>query len=151
MNVSDKDAGVSLVEGPIQKFPAFKFRQPYGNVPLLNSTEIRSAINNFNGFTVVFVFRQQKNNMGTLLSVNSPGRLTPWFQLTSNSKTGLISLKYKLNSSEKLRQIDWVLPRQQRKSPIAGYFRFFSYIFHQWITQNYVLWYVQIIANNKNK
>ncbi|XP_044748450.1 kielin/chordin-like protein [Coccinella septempunctata] len=121
MNVSDKDAGVSLVQGPIHQFPAFKFRQPYGNVPLLNSSEVRSAINNFNGFTVVFVYRQQKNNMGTLLSVNSPGRLTPWFQLNSNSKTGLISLKYKLNSSEKLRQIDWVSPRQQRKSPIAAW------------------------------
>ncbi|XP_045479923.1 kielin/chordin-like protein [Harmonia axyridis] len=121
MNVSDKDTGVSLVEGPIQQFPAFKFRQPYGNVPILNSSEIRTAINNSNGFTAVFVYRQQKNNLGTLLSVNSPGRLTPWFQLTSNSKTGLISLKYKLNSSEKLRQMDWVSPRQQRKSPIAAW------------------------------
>ncbi|KAK9870786.1 hypothetical protein WA026_009746 [Henosepilachna vigintioctopunctata] len=121
MNVSAKDQGVSLVEGPIQKFPAYKFRLPYGNVPLPNSTEVTAVLNNTRGFTVVFVFRQQKNNLGTLLSVNSPGRLTPWFQLTSNSKTGLISLKYRLNSSTRMNQMDWVLPRQQRKSPIAAW------------------------------
>ncbi|KAL3265368.1 hypothetical protein HHI36_009575 [Cryptolaemus montrouzieri] len=121
MNVSAKDQGVSLVEGPIRKFPAYKFRLPYGNVALPNSTEVTAAMNNSKGFTAVFLFRQQKNNLGTLISVNSPGRLTPWFQLTTNSKTGLISLKYRLNSSTKLRLMEWILPRQQRKSPIAAW------------------------------
>ncbi|KAJ8982360.1 hypothetical protein NQ317_013111 [Molorchus minor] len=60
INVSAKDQGVSLVEGPISKFPAYKFRLPYGNVPLPNSTVVTTAMNNPNGFTVVFLIRQQK-------------------------------------------------------------------------------------------
>ncbi|KAJ8922717.1 hypothetical protein NQ315_007752 [Exocentrus adspersus] len=121
MNVSAKDQGVSLVEGPIRKFPAYKFRLPYGNVPLANSTVVTSAMNNPNGFTIVFLIRQQKNNLGTLISVNSPGRLTPWFQLSSNSKTGTLTLKYRLQGSNRLRQVDWGLPKHHRKSPLAAW------------------------------
>lgn len=124
INVSSQDQGVSLVEGPIRKFPAYKFRLPYGNVPLLNSTAVTAAMNNPNGFTVVFLIRQQKNNLGTLVSVNSPGRLTPWFQLTSNSKTGSLTLKYRVQGSNRLRQIDWGLPKHHRKSPLAGQYKF---------------------------
>lgn len=120
VNVSAKDQGVSLVEGPINKFPAYKFRLPYNSVPLPNSAMVTKAINNTNGFTLVFVVRQQKNNLGTLLSINSPGRLTPWLQLISNSKTGMLGLKYKIPESKKLRQIDWSLPKHHRKSLMAG-------------------------------
>jgi hypothetical protein len=120
MNVSAKDQGVSLVEGPITNFPAYKFRLPYGNVPLPNSTVVTTAMNSPEGFTVVFLYRQQKNNLGTLISVNSPGRLTPWFQLNSNSKMGVLMLKYRMETSAKLRQMDWELPKHHRKSPLAG-------------------------------
>ncbi|XP_030745678.1 kielin/chordin-like protein [Sitophilus oryzae] len=121
IKVSHKDPGVSVVEGPIGKYPAYKFRLPYGNVPMINASTVIEAINKSNGFTVVFLFRQQKNNLGTLISINSPGRLTPWFQLTSNSKTGILSLKYRLRNSTKLNQKDWELPRHHRKSPMAAW------------------------------
>lgn len=121
INVSYKDQGVSLVEGPITKFPAYKFRLPYGNIPLANSTVVTEAMNNTRGFSAVFLYRQQKNNLGTLISVNSPGRLTPWFQLTSNSRTGILTLKYRLQNSNKLNQIDWGLPKHHRKSPLAAW------------------------------
>lgn len=120
VNVSAKDQGVSLVEGPINKFLAYKFRLPYNSVPLPNSALATKAINNTNGFTLVFVIRQQKNNLGTLFSINSPGRLTPWLQLISNSKTGVLGLKYKIPESKKLRQIDWSLPKHHRKTLMAG-------------------------------
>ena len=120
MNVSAKDQGVSVVEGPIKTYPAYKFRLPYGNVPLSNSGNVTSAMSGPNGFTVIFLYRQQRNNLGTLLSINSPGRITPWFQLTSNLRTGVLSLKYKLGSSSKVRQIDWNLPSHHRKTPMAG-------------------------------
>ncbi|KRT86415.1 hypothetical protein AMK59_1096, partial [Oryctes borbonicus] len=121
INVSAKDQGVSLVEGPIKNYPAYKFRLPYGNVPLSNSTNVTRAMSSPTGFTVIFLYRQQKNNLGTLISVNSPGRITPWFQLTSNLKTGILSLKYKLNSGSKLHQVDWSLPSHHRKAPMAAW------------------------------
>lgn len=108
------------MEGPISNFPAYKFRLPFGNVPLSNSTAVTTAMSSASGFTVVFLYRQQKNNLGTLLSINSPGRLTPWFQLSSNSRTGLLSLKYRINASSRLHQVDWNLPIHHRKSPLAG-------------------------------
>lgn len=121
INVTAKDPGVSLVEGPINNFPAYKFRLPYGNVPLTNSTAVTTAMSSASGFTVVFLYRQQKNNLGTLLSINSPGRLTPWFQISSNSRTGFLTLKYKTNTSSRLHQIDWNLPLHHRKSPLAAW------------------------------
>ncbi|XP_066245603.1 kielin/chordin-like protein [Euwallacea similis] len=121
INVTYKDPGVSLVEGPIRKFPAYKFRVTYGNGPLTHSSTVAEAMNNSRGFTVVFLYRQQRNNLGTLLSLHSPGRLTPWFQLTSNSRTGVLTLKYRLRNSNKLNQIDWSLPRHHRKSPLAAW------------------------------
>lgn len=120
VNVSAKDQGISLVEGPINKFPAYKFRLPYNSVPLFNSAVVTKTINNTTGFTLIFVIRQQKNNLGTLLSVNSPGRLTPWLQLIANSKTGVMGLKYKLQESKKIRQLEWSLPKHHRKSLMAG-------------------------------
>ncbi|XP_060531097.1 kielin/chordin-like protein [Cylas formicarius] len=120
-NVSHKDPGVSLVDGPISQFPAYKFRLPYENIPLPNSSVITKNFNVSNGFTVVFLYRQQRNNVGTLLSVNSPGRLTPWFQLVSNSRTGTLLLKYRLENSNKPRQIEWSLPRHHKKSPLAAW------------------------------
>ncbi|KAG5878720.1 hypothetical protein JTB14_032833 [Gonioctena quinquepunctata] len=121
INVSSKDQGVSIVEGPITKYPAFKFRLPYGNIPLSNSTAVIKAMNDPRGFTGIFLIRQQKNNLGTLMSVNSPGRLTPWFQLTSNSRNGILTLKYRLKRSNKLRQLEWSLPKHHRKTPVAAW------------------------------
>lgn len=54
------------------------------------------------------------------MSVNSPGRLTPWFQVISNSKTGILTVKYRLKGLNKIKQIDWGLPKHHRKSPMAG-------------------------------
>lgn len=119
LNISPKDQGVSSVEGPIRNFPAYKFRLPYGNVLLSNATNVTTAMNDPKGFTAIFLIRQQKNNMGTLMSVNSPGRLSPWFQVISNSKTGTLSLKYRLKELSKIKQIDWGLPKHHKKSPLA--------------------------------
>lgn len=121
MNVSAKDPGVSLVEGAILKYPAYKFRLPYENVPLANSSAITEAMMAESGFTVLFLYRQQKNNLGTLISVNSPGKLTPWFQINSNLKTNTLTVRYILVGTHNLRQIDFKLPKQfHRKSSLAG-------------------------------
>ncbi|KAF7276399.1 hypothetical protein GWI33_010362, partial [Rhynchophorus ferrugineus] len=56
MKVSHKDQGVSAVEGPIAKFPAYKFRLPYGNVPMMNAETVTEAMNKTNGFTVIFLY-----------------------------------------------------------------------------------------------
>lgn len=125
MNVSGRDQGISVVPGPISRYAAYKFRLPYENVPLANSSVITSAMSSTAGFTVVFVYRQQKYNLGTLISVHSPGRLTPWFQLTSNSKTNMLSLKYRAADDAagagRLHQVDWSLPSHHRKSPLAAW------------------------------
>ncbi|XP_057654712.1 kielin/chordin-like protein [Diorhabda carinulata] len=121
LNISPKDQGVSSVEGPISHFPAYKFRLPYGNVLISNASNVTTSMNDPEGFTAIFLIRQQKNNVGTLMSVNSPGRLNPWFQIISNSKTGTLSLKYRLKEVSKIKQIDWGLPKHHRRSPLAAW------------------------------
>uniref|UniRef100_A0A6P7G6K5 Kielin/chordin-like protein n=1 Tax=Diabrotica virgifera virgifera TaxID=50390 RepID=A0A6P7G6K5_DIAVI len=121
LNISSKDQGVSSVEGPIRNFPAYKFRLPYGNVLLSNATNVSLSMNNPKGFTAIFLIRQQKNNLGTLMSVNSPGRLSPWFQVISNSRVGVLTVKYRLKGMSKIKQIDWGLPKHHRKSPMAAW------------------------------
>lgn len=50
---------------------------------------------------------------GTLLSIHSPGRVTPWFQATSNLRTGQLVLHYRITSDKKLHQNSWALQQQQ--------------------------------------
>lgn len=121
LNLSSKAPGVSLTEGPIKGYPAYKLRLPYGDALVSNSSPIVRAMSGNEGFTAVFVFRQQRRTLGTLLSINSPGRLTPWFQIISNMRTGNLILRYRLSSSGKLHQTSWPLTSHHRKSwPLAG-------------------------------
>lgn len=122
LNLSSKAAGVSLTEGPIKGYPAYKLRLPYGDALVSNSTPIVKAMSAPEGFTAVFVFRQQRHTLGTLLSINSPGRLTPWFQVISNMRTGNLILRYRLSSRGKLHQTSWPLTSHHRKSwPLAAW------------------------------
>lgn len=142
-NVNNQQTGVALVKGPFSGYPAFKFRSPFNRSPLNNSQLITTVLNcnsstSFNenrandapsadGFTTVFLYRQQKNNIGTLISINSPGRLKPWFQITSNSKLGILSVKYRIGgtsgtTTNKIWQIEWPLLTKHRKiSPMAAW------------------------------
>lgn len=122
LNLSSKAPGVSLTEGPIKGYPAYKLRLPYGDALVSNSSPIVRAMSGNEGFTAVFVFRQQRRTLGTLLSINSPGRLTPWFQIISNMRTGNLILRYRLSSSGKLHQTSWPLTSHHRKSwPLAAW------------------------------
>lgn len=56
--------GVSLTEGPIKGFPAYKLRMAFADPFITNTTPITSAIASPGGFTLVFLFRQQKNTLG---------------------------------------------------------------------------------------
>lgn len=122
LNLTSKAPGVSLTEGPIKGFPAYKLRLPYGDALVSNATPIVTAMSAPEGFTVAFVFRQQRHTLGTLLSINSPGRLTPWFQVISNMRTGNLILRYRLSARGKLHQISWPLTSHHRKSwPLAAW------------------------------
>ncbi|XP_044729538.1 uncharacterized protein LOC123292890 [Chrysoperla carnea] len=116
LNITHKAPGVSITEGPIKDLPAYKFRLPYGNVHLSNSTPITSILSGKNGFTLIFIYRQQRKTLGSLLSVNPPGRLSPWFQVTSNLRTGQLILHYRITSDVKQHQVYWPITQQHHKA-----------------------------------
>nr|CAD7261369.1 unnamed protein product [Timema shepardi] len=57
---------------------------------------------------------------GTLLSVHSPGRLSPWFQLTSNLRTGQLVMHYRITADEKLHQNSWPLQQPIKKNALLA-------------------------------
>lgn len=113
LNVSGATPGVSEVLGPSAHLPAYKFRPGYNNVLVPDPGAIAAALTAPAGFTLLFVYRQPRKTLGTLLSIHSPGRVTPWFQLTSNLRTGQLVLHYRVTSDTKLHQNSWALQQQQ--------------------------------------
>lgn len=113
LNVTGASPGVSEVLGPSAHLPAYKFRPGYNNVLVPGPGAIAAALTAPAGFTLLFVYRQHRKSLGTLLSVHSPGRVTPWFQATSNLRTGQLVLHYRVTSDSKLHQNSWALQQQQ--------------------------------------
>ncbi|XP_068082448.1 thrombospondin-2 [Anabrus simplex] len=129
LNVSAATPGVSLVVGPAPGLPAYKLRPSYGHVQVPSPSAITAALTSSAGFTLVFIYRQHRKSVGTLLSVHSPGRVSPWFQLTSNLRTSQLVLHYRLTSDAKLHQNSWSLVQphvtavspEQRKAGGSGW------------------------------
>lgn len=113
LNVTGATPGVSEVLGPSAHLPAYKFRPGYNNVLVPGPGAIAAALTAPAGFTLLFVYRQHRKSLGTLLSIHSPGRVTPWFQATSNLRTGQLVLHYRITSDSKLHQNSWALQQQQ--------------------------------------
>lgn len=109
LNLSSRTPGVAQVPGPIRNVPAFKLRPGFGLVQVPNPSAVTSALSSPAGFTLIFVYRQHRKSLGTLLSVHPPGRVTPWFQLASNLRTGQLVTHYRLTTDEKLHQNAWPL------------------------------------------
>lgn len=120
LNVSGAIHGVSEVLGPSEHLPAYKFRPGYNNVLVPDPGAIAAALTAPAGFTLLFVYRQHRKTLGTLLSIHSPGRVTPWFQLTSNLRTGQLVLHYRVTSDLKLHQNSWPLQQQQQHSALSN-------------------------------
>nr|CAD7432469.1 unnamed protein product [Timema monikensis] len=141
LNLSSGTPGVSVVEGPSPGVPAYKLRVNYGNVRVATPDVITAALTRPPGFTAVFVYRQHRKTLahfgdrmfygatlalyyttdgGTLLSVHSPGRLSPWFQLTSNLRTGQLVMHYRITADEKLHQNSWPLQQPIKKNALLA-------------------------------
>nr|CAD7585667.1 unnamed protein product [Timema genevievae] len=120
LNLSSGTPGVSVVEGPAPGVPAYKLRVNYGNVRVATPDVITAALTRPPGFTAVFVYRQHRKTLGTLLSVHSPGRLSPWFQLTSNLRTGQLVMHYRITTDEKLHQNSWPLQQPIKKNALLA-------------------------------
>nr|CAD7570531.1 unnamed protein product [Timema californicum] len=105
LNLSSGTPGVSVVEGPSPGVPAYKLRVNYGNVRVATPDVITAALT---------------RPPGTLLSVHSPGRLSPWFQLTSNLRTGQLVMHYRITADEKLHQNSWPLQQPIKKNALLA-------------------------------
>ncbi|XP_049859471.1 uncharacterized protein LOC126354118 isoform X2 [Schistocerca gregaria] len=109
LNVSGGTPGVRVVAGLAPGLEAYRLRPAYGRVRLPAPQAVTAALTAPTGFTLVFVYRQQRKSLGTLLSVHSPGKVSPWLQLTSNQRTGQMLLHYRLQGDRKLHQLSWPL------------------------------------------
>jgi hypothetical protein len=64
LNVTGATPGVSEVLGPSSHVPAYKFRPGYNNVLVPGPGAITAALTAPAGFTLLFVYRQQRKSLG---------------------------------------------------------------------------------------
>jgi hypothetical protein len=64
LNVTGSTPGVSKVVGPLSHVPAYKFRPGYNNVLVPDPGAIAAALTSPAGFTLFFVYRQQRKSLG---------------------------------------------------------------------------------------
>ncbi|XP_046394643.1 kielin/chordin-like protein [Ischnura elegans] len=119
--------GVGVVSGVDPGHRAYRFRASFSGARLPTPSPVAAALSSTadpgggRAVSLVFVVRQQRRApLATLLSLHSPGRLSPWFQLTSNLRTNRLVLHYRVPSDRKLHSLSFDLAPPLRYPGGAG-------------------------------
>ncbi|XP_071452768.1 uncharacterized protein [Hetaerina americana] len=119
--------GVGIVSGVDPGRRAYRFRASFSGARLPTPSPVAAALSatadpgGGKAVSLVFVMRQQRRApLSTLLSLHSPGRLSPWFQLTSNLRTSRLVLHYRVPSDKKLHVLTFDLAPPLRYPGGAG-------------------------------
>ncbi|XP_076063237.1 uncharacterized protein LOC143038124 [Oratosquilla oratoria] len=112
LNINGSQTGVSEARGPIPGMKAWRLRAVFDNIHLDQAVveEMRTHLKN--ELSIYFVFKQHKKTIGSLLSVNMPGKIKPWFQVISNLKTRRLNVFYHIKEDTKTHQISFQLPEK---------------------------------------
>ncbi|GAB6018519.1 hypothetical protein CHUAL_000216 [Chamberlinius hualienensis] len=107
LNVSGSMRGVKEVswsnsEG---KLRAWRFHSSFDHVQLPTNltSDFLSKLND--ELSIVYTYKQHRKTSAALFSINSPGKLSPWLRLISDTKRNQLLLDYRVNHDPKLHQI----------------------------------------------
>ncbi|CAL4074683.1 unnamed protein product [Meganyctiphanes norvegica] len=81
LSINGSQTGVSAAKGPIPDTPAWRLRAVYDNIQLDPSMVHKITSTLHSEITFYFVYKQHKKSIGSLLSVNLPGKIKPWLQV----------------------------------------------------------------------
>lgn len=118
--------GVNEVSGLFSNVSAWRFHSAFDQAQV-PSHVVDDVLNRWprlptysGNLSLHFIIRQHKKTIATLVSINSPGKMSPWFRLTSNLKSGpQLILFYHVVENEKLHQKGFDLPHLQNWTQIA--------------------------------
>ncbi|XP_037800676.1 uncharacterized protein LOC119595641 [Penaeus monodon] len=83
LSINGSQTGVSAARGPIPDTPAWRLRAVYDNIQIEPAIVPKIASTLHDEVTFYFVYKQHKKTLGSLLSINLPGRIKPWLQICS--------------------------------------------------------------------
>ncbi|XP_066940204.1 kielin/chordin-like protein [Macrobrachium rosenbergii] len=110
LSINGSQTGVSAARGPIPDTPAWRLRAVYDNIQLDPSLVPKIASTLHDELTLYFVYKQHKKTLGSLISINMPGKIKPWFQVISNLKTQRLNVFYHIKEDSKTHQASFQMP-----------------------------------------
>lgn len=104
LNISDGMRGVSEIQGSQPQNKAWRLHTAFDHVqiPENNASQLFSKLTD--QMTVEFIYKQHRKTVATLLSINSPGKMSPWFRITSNTKLNKLFIFYRIMEDSKLHE-----------------------------------------------
>lgn len=110
LSINKTQAGVSSARGPLPDTPAWRLRDPYDNIQLGPDLVHKIASTLHDEVSLYFVYKQHKKTLGSLLSINLPGKIKPFIQVVSNLKTQRLNFFYHVKEDTKTHQASFQLP-----------------------------------------
>ncbi|XP_042888436.1 uncharacterized protein LOC122263858 [Penaeus japonicus] len=112
LSINGSQTGVSAARGPIPDTPAWRLRAVYDNIQIEPAIVPKIASTLHDEISFYFVYKQHKKTLGSLLSINLPGRIKPWLQVISNLKTQRLNFFYHVKEDSKTHQASFELPEK---------------------------------------
>lgn len=119
LNVSDEMRGVSQVKGSRPDSKAWRLHTSFDHVQIPEAATKQLLSKLTDQMSVEFVYRQHHTTVATLLSINSPGKMSPWFRITSNSKINKLFVFYRIKEDNKLHEKVFTLQRADNWTAVA--------------------------------
>ncbi|XP_069167089.1 kielin/chordin-like protein [Procambarus clarkii] len=110
LSINGSQTGVSAARGPIPDTPAWRLRALYDNIQLDSSTVPKIASTLHDQLSLYFVYKQHKKTIGSLISINLPGKIKPFLQVISNLKSQHLNFFYHIKEDAKTHQASFKLP-----------------------------------------
>ncbi|KAG7173794.1 Kielin/chordin-like protein-like 3 [Homarus americanus] len=110
LSINVSQTGVSAARGPIPDTPAWRLRALYDNIQIDSSIVPKIASTLHDQLSLYFVYKQHKKTLGSLLSINLPGKIKPFLQIVSNLKTQHLNFFYHIKEDTKTHQASFQLP-----------------------------------------
>ncbi|XP_050705733.1 uncharacterized protein LOC126991080 [Eriocheir sinensis] len=82
LSINKTQAGVSSAHGPLPDTPAWRLRDPYDNIQLGPDLVHKIASTLHDELSLYFVYKQHKKTLGSLISINLPGKIKPFIQVS---------------------------------------------------------------------
>jgi len=104
LNVSEEMRGVSQTPGSHSDAKAWKLHSAFDHVQVPEAVASQLLSRLKDQLHAEFVYRQHRKTVATLLSINAPGKMSPWLRITSNTKLHKLFIYYHIREDNRLHE-----------------------------------------------